>query len=36
MASKKYNLAELKAARFTWNDIPAEALPENKREQFNR
>lgn len=36
MASKKYNLDELKSARSTWSDIPMEALPEDKREKFRQ
>lgn len=35
MASKKFNLEELKAMRLMWPDIPLEAIPEEKREKFN-
>jgi len=36
VASKKYNLSELKTERSTWSNIPVEALPENKREKFRQ
>ena len=34
MASKKYNLAELKLERAQWIDIPVEVVPANKRSVF--
>lgn len=36
MASKKYNLSDIKDMIGQWPDIPPEAIPENKREQFER
>ena len=34
MASKKYNLAELKLERAQWIDVPVEVVPANKRSVF--
>lgn len=34
MASKKYNLAELKLSRAQWGDVPIEVVPADKRSVF--
>lgn len=34
MASRKYNLTQLKASRAQWQDIPIETIPASKREAF--
>ena len=36
MASKKHNLSDIKLAMSLWPDIPAEAVPEGKRNLFER
>jgi len=36
MASKKYNITELKKIRSQWVDIPVEAIPEEKRAVFEK